>query len=354
MSWWWSGGDGEEEAVFGWVVEEEAGGELVEGLAGGEQALGELGEGLGIGQEDAEVAQANGVGGGLGCADTLPGVEADVMVVTAGADKGHAEARRGAHDIEAEQAVVKIEGFLDITDVQVDVTKAGAGGDGQIEAVCGGQEGKESFEVEGFTAVAGDAIGTMGRKGAVFENKGAIFGRFGVELDAVALGIIQVGGFGVDVIGGMVGDFEDEEAGDGPGQVTAGGEDDGEVVKAGGALVAFEPGLLLQLEQVVFGRAKTCAISVTPTEMKAKGALVEGELIIEVGNKQGDQPEAGGGVNGMGIRAGCRERVGHEGFLRWYFWGVKRAMAIIYFFGSKLSNNNSWSGINKGLDFWQG
>ena len=94
------------------------------------------------------------------------------------------------------------------------------------------------------------AVSAAGLEVAVDHAHGAVFRRLGVELDVVALRVVEVGGLGHDVIGGRVGPAQREQAGDGPRQLAPVGQQDGEVVQAGGAAVAPGLAVLGQPQQV--------------------------------------------------------------------------------------------------------
>jgi hypothetical protein len=75
------------------------------------------------------VEEAGGAGGGWAATEGLPGVEADVMVVAAGREEGGGVAEAGG-DVEAEDAVVEVQGALEVGDLEVDVAYVDAWGDG--------------------------------------------------------------------------------------------------------------------------------------------------------------------------------------------------------------------------------
>jgi hypothetical protein len=66
------------------------------------------------------VIEAGGAGGGWTAAEGLPGVEADVMVVAAGGEEGCGVSEAGG-DVKAEDAVVEVEGALEVGDLEMDV-----------------------------------------------------------------------------------------------------------------------------------------------------------------------------------------------------------------------------------------
>src|ERR1051326_483045 len=83
--------------IAGWVAYQQDAILLVEAAASGAQALGDLCQFLAVGQHDGEVAQANGIGWRRLCAQAVPGVESEVVMIAASGDEGGASAIVG-HD----------------------------------------------------------------------------------------------------------------------------------------------------------------------------------------------------------------------------------------------------------------
>ncbi len=195
----------DEQSVFGLVSSDpsriHAGDDLVQG-------------GL-VRQLHAEVAQTHGVRRRRRSALALPGIQSDVVMVAARRDEGHAELIHHAHDVEAEHAVIEVHGFVQVADVQVHVADARLGRDGQVELVILLEVAEQGVQVERFAPVAQAAVRTAGDVLAVLERPGPILGRLGVQLDAVAFEVVEVGGLGHDVVGGRVGIFQHEQTGDG-------------------------------------------------------------------------------------------------------------------------------------------
>ena len=106
----------------------------VEWDVGGDEAAQSVGQGCSRGIEDGEVVEAGGSGCGRLAAERLPGVEADVVVVTAGGEEGCGIAH-ALGDVEAEDAVVEGEGAVEVGDAEVNVTHAG------VRVDCGGAHG---------------------------------------------------------------------------------------------------------------------------------------------------------------------------------------------------------------------
>src|SRR5512140_381533 len=73
---------------------------------------------------DRKVTQANCIGGRRRCALSLPGVQAQMVMVVTGRNERHAEGFGYAHDIETNDAVIEVHGLLDVTDMQVNMTHA--------------------------------------------------------------------------------------------------------------------------------------------------------------------------------------------------------------------------------------
>jgi hypothetical protein len=84
------------------------------------------------GVEDGDVVEAGGVGGGRAGVFGMPGVEADVVVVVAGATGGE-ECGGVAEALgfgKAEDVAVEVESAVEVGDFEVDVADAGFGMDG--------------------------------------------------------------------------------------------------------------------------------------------------------------------------------------------------------------------------------
>jgi len=81
------------------------------------------------GVEDGGVIEAGSAGRRRVSVEAFPGVEADVVVVSAGGDERGAVAE-GLHELEAEDADIEVERALKVGDLKVDVTDADGGVDG--------------------------------------------------------------------------------------------------------------------------------------------------------------------------------------------------------------------------------
>jgi len=94
-----------------------------------EEALEGIGECGAGGIEDRQVIEAGGSGRGRGAGLAFPGVEADVVVVTAGGDEGGLVAV-ALGELEAEDVDVEVESAFEVGDFEVDVADASVGVDG--------------------------------------------------------------------------------------------------------------------------------------------------------------------------------------------------------------------------------
>jgi len=89
------------------------------------KGVGEIGAG---GVKDGEVVEAGGAGRGGMAVGAFPGVQPDMLVVSAGGDEG-GRAAHLLHELESEDAAVEIEGAGERGDFEVHVSNASAGGD---------------------------------------------------------------------------------------------------------------------------------------------------------------------------------------------------------------------------------
>src|SRR5207244_10018861 len=83
-----------------------------------DDALHRLREGLAARIQDGVVVETGGAGRRRAAPFALPGVEADVVVVAAGADEGGLVLPT-AHDLEAENPAVEVQRPLDVGDLEV-------------------------------------------------------------------------------------------------------------------------------------------------------------------------------------------------------------------------------------------
>ena len=96
--------------------------------AGGDEAAQGVGERGAVGIKNRGVVEAGGAGGGRGAAAAFPGVEADVVMVTAGGDERGLRAE-ALHEFEAEHVAVEGERAVEVGDLEVDVADADVRGE---------------------------------------------------------------------------------------------------------------------------------------------------------------------------------------------------------------------------------
>src|SRR3989440_5515372 len=82
---------------------------------------------------DSKVVQARGAGGGGRPVLALPGVEADVVVVTAGGEEGCA--LEVEEQVEAQVVAIEADSPVQVGDLEVDVSDAGLGWNGWFRHV---------------------------------------------------------------------------------------------------------------------------------------------------------------------------------------------------------------------------
>ena len=153
-------------------------------------------------------------------------------MIAARRDHAHAKAAaRHTHIVEAKLLVIEATRVIQVGDVHVEMSHTHFGRDGFIEAVIFGQVGEERVNVEWFAPITGSAIGVTGVKTPVgIYNKNAVFGRFAIQFDVVAFGVIQVSGFGHHMIGGVTLPARGKEARHDARQFAAIGEENGKVI----------------------------------------------------------------------------------------------------------------------------
>src|SRR5215216_5401042 len=81
------------------------------------------------------ISQTDCIGRRWRCTFTLPGIQPNMMVIPTRRNKRHAEGFCYAHHVKADDAVIEIDGFLDITHMQMDMSHARLGRNGLIEAI---------------------------------------------------------------------------------------------------------------------------------------------------------------------------------------------------------------------------
>jgi len=91
-----------------------------------EESMQSCGEGGAIGIEDSGVVQTGGARRRRSTAETLPGVDGDVMMIAAGGKKGGA-GTKALHQLQAEHAAVKVESAFDVCDFEVHMANADLG-----------------------------------------------------------------------------------------------------------------------------------------------------------------------------------------------------------------------------------
>jgi hypothetical protein len=106
-------------------------GGAIEGDVGGDETAEGVGEGGPGGVEDGDVIEAGCMGGRRGAAGAVPGVQADVMVVSAGEEEGGAGAVTLCH-FETQHVAIECDCAVKIGDLQVNVADAGLG----VNGVC--------------------------------------------------------------------------------------------------------------------------------------------------------------------------------------------------------------------------
>ncbi len=170
-------------------------------------------------------------------------------------------------------------------------------------ALWGG--GEEGLEVKG-AGVHGEVAGGVGRP--------LVAGAVPVELDTVEVGVVEVEGFADAVVGGTVEwTIGGNEAAEGVGQCGAGGVEDGEVIKAGGArcgrLAAQRfPGIEADVMVVAARGEESRGVTEALGEFEAKDAIVEGEGAVKIGNAKVNVADGCLGMDGGSY--GCIHGVG--------------------------------------------
>ena len=98
------------------------------------------------GIENGEVIETGGAGRGRGAAEAFPGIEANVMMVSAGGEKGGGISKV-LGDLKAEDAVVEGEGAIEVGNAEMDVAHACLGMDGCAHGVGSPFVGGGSLEL---------------------------------------------------------------------------------------------------------------------------------------------------------------------------------------------------------------
>ena len=80
------------------------------------------------GKHNREMIETGGSGCGRLAVAAFPGVEPDVVMISAGGDKGSGRAK-ALHELKAEHTTVKVESTIQVRDLEMNVAYASAGGD---------------------------------------------------------------------------------------------------------------------------------------------------------------------------------------------------------------------------------
>jgi len=125
-----------------------------------------------------------------------------------------------------------------------------------------------------------------------------------VEFDAIAIGIVEVQRLADAVVAGArQGDAGLDEAGEGVGEVAAGGVEDRRVVEPGvarrrrGAAEAV-PGVEAEVVVVAAGGEERRLAAVALLQLEAEHAGIEGDGAVEVGDLEMHVPDASARGNG--------------------------------------------------------
>jgi len=233
---------------------------------------------------EREVQQAGGsVRRGRG-AGALPGVEADVVVVAVGGKEAGAGAV-ASDEIEAEDILIERFGRVDAGDPEVDVADDCGRRHADPWRLVLGELGHQALEVQWVGGHAQPAVLT--RPSGAWA--------VGVQLDAIAFRVGQVERLADEVVGGALERIAVlEQIAQGAGEVAAGGEQDGEVVEAGGpSWGGTGGGVEVEREQGSVGaRPEAQGMVVLIEQGEAQVAGVEVEHAIAPGDAQVEGGEA--------------------------------------------------------------
>ena len=166
--------------------------------------------------------------------------------------------------------------------MQMDMPHACFGGNGIIQFIFFFQMAEQGLHIQGFTPVAQCAVRTAGDEIIVLDCECAIFGQFAIQLNAVAFGVIKIGGLGHDMVGGIVAIFQHRQTRHRPRQFTATGEQNREVIQSCHAAIFFQVGFFGQAQQVRAASAEACFISFTPVEF---------EIQVPADRRRSDSPD---------------------------------------------------------------
>ena len=219
------------------------------------------------------MAQADGVLRGGADAGAAPDVEAEVVVVAAGADEGGAAEVR--LDLEAERVAVEREAALDVADVEVQVAHAQAFADG-----CAVGSSPSIVASRARKSSGGGAAGVAE------VDRPVLAGAVGGELDAVAVGVREVDRLVGAVVGGAVDRrLGDAQAHGGAGELLAARVQQRVVVEAG--VAARGAGERVLVEDHGGGRAvaELGGGRLVGVDAQAEGALVPGDRAVEVARR---------------------------------------------------------------------
>lgn len=109
----------------------------------------------GLGREiNRKVAQTNRIRRRRRGAASLPGIESEVVMISASGDESHLERFRNAHHVEADHAVIKIYCLIHIADVEMHVSDFQLRRNGGIEAVAFLDVIEQRVHIQRFSPVA--------------------------------------------------------------------------------------------------------------------------------------------------------------------------------------------------------
>ncbi len=243
---------------------------------------------LGARRDDLDPAQPAGARGRRGRPGRAPGVQPDVVVVAAGRD----EERAGvpAHRrLEAEDARPEGLGLGDVAHLQVHVPHRRS-----LRHALVGRAGhlpEDPLDVEGKGGHSQLAV-VVGP---------LVAGAVAVDLDAVALGVVQVEGLAHEVVGGAgEGRTRVEDAAERPRELGPARHEDRQVEEPGarpGPRGRARPSLELDERGAACGAEPGDPVALVE-HTQPQRALVEGPCPIEAGDGQPNRTHSGGGIDG--------------------------------------------------------